>query len=192
MSKFRARSIAFALGFPLAVLMAPSVQAAEPGLFGGKRIMMYSTTNPGGGFDLYNRLVARHIGPHIPGNPNVAASNMTGAGGLQFAELDGYVWHGKTDVVDHAAVARGARRALEPREGDPPEGDPVPQLVARGAEVLQVPVHRLLPVRRSQVHVVVGQRFGLRPGGRGAGQYAEGRGGGDRQDSDHSDDSIGV
>lgn len=87
MSSFGAQSIARAFGFLLSALISPSVQAADPVLFAGKRIMMYSTTNPGGGFDLYNRLVARHIGQHIPGNPNIAASNMTGAGGLQFANF---------------------------------------------------------------------------------------------------------
>jgi hypothetical protein len=37
----------------------------------------------GGEYDLQARLVARHIGKHIPGNPTVVAQNMTGAGGLK-------------------------------------------------------------------------------------------------------------
>ena len=78
---------ALAAGLSLFALTGQTAHGAEPGPFGGKRIMMYSTTNPGGGFDLYNRLVARHIGHHIPGAPAVAASNMTGAGGLQFANF---------------------------------------------------------------------------------------------------------
>lgn len=36
----------------------------------------------GGGFDLYGRLVARHLGEHLPGNPVVTPRNMTGAGSL--------------------------------------------------------------------------------------------------------------
>ncbi len=36
----------------------------------------------GGGFDLWARVVARHIGKHIPGNPTVIVENVTGAGGL--------------------------------------------------------------------------------------------------------------
>ena len=35
---------------------------------------------PGGGFDIYARAVARHLGRHIPGNPNVVVKNMPGAG----------------------------------------------------------------------------------------------------------------
>jgi tripartite-type tricarboxylate transporter receptor subunit TctC len=39
----------------------------------------------GGEYDLHTRLVARHIGKHIPGNPTVVAQNMTGAGGMKMA-----------------------------------------------------------------------------------------------------------
>ena len=59
--------------------------AAETSPFAGKRIQTFATSRPGGGFDLYNRLLARHLGRHIPGAPTVVASNMTGAGGLVFA-----------------------------------------------------------------------------------------------------------
>jgi tripartite-type tricarboxylate transporter receptor subunit TctC len=36
--------------------------------------------SPGGNYDVYARLVARHIGKHIPGNPNIVVQNMPGAG----------------------------------------------------------------------------------------------------------------
>src|SRR5437588_2334687 len=39
----------------------------------------------GGSYDLYGRLVARHIGRHIPGQPTVVAQNMPGAGSLKAA-----------------------------------------------------------------------------------------------------------
>ena len=35
---------------------------------------------PGGGYDIYGRVVARHIGRHIPGNPTIVPKNMPGAG----------------------------------------------------------------------------------------------------------------
>ena len=35
---------------------------------------------PGGGYDLWGRMVARHIGKHLPGNPTVVPQNMPGAG----------------------------------------------------------------------------------------------------------------
>ncbi len=41
----------------------------------------------GGEYDLQARLVARHIGKHIPGNPNVVPQNMTGGGGLKMANF---------------------------------------------------------------------------------------------------------
>jgi len=37
---------------------------------------------PGGGYDLYTRIVARHLGKYLPGNPKVIVQNMPGAGGL--------------------------------------------------------------------------------------------------------------
>src|SRR5262249_7689533 len=41
----------------------------------------------GGEYDLRARLVARHIGRHIPGNPTVVPQNMTGAGGIKMANF---------------------------------------------------------------------------------------------------------
>ena len=37
---------------------------------------------PGGGYDVYARLVGRHLGKHVPGNPNIVVQNMPGAGSL--------------------------------------------------------------------------------------------------------------
>lgn len=48
----------------------------------GKTITTIVGLSAGGGFDLMARLVARHIGRHIPGNPNLIVENRTGAGGL--------------------------------------------------------------------------------------------------------------
>jgi tripartite-type tricarboxylate transporter receptor subunit TctC len=46
----------------------------------GKTITISIGYGPGGGYDTYTRAVARHIGKHIPGNPNVIVQNMPGAG----------------------------------------------------------------------------------------------------------------
>jgi tripartite-type tricarboxylate transporter receptor subunit TctC len=40
---------------------------------------------PATGFDVYSRVLARHLGRHIPGNPNIVVQNMTGASGLTAA-----------------------------------------------------------------------------------------------------------
>lgn len=45
----------------------------------GRTVTMIIGANPGGGYDTYARLIARHIGKHIPGNPNVVPSNLPGA-----------------------------------------------------------------------------------------------------------------
>jgi tripartite-type tricarboxylate transporter receptor subunit TctC len=48
----------------------------------GKQVTMVIGSSTGGGYDLYGRLVARHIGKYIPANPPVVPSNMTGAASL--------------------------------------------------------------------------------------------------------------
>src|SRR4051812_40674592 len=48
---------------------AASAQDAEP--FRGKSVTLYIGTGAGGGYDTYGRLVARHLGRMLPGNPNI-------------------------------------------------------------------------------------------------------------------------
>ena len=47
----------------------------------GKTIRIIVGTSPGGGYDTYTRLTARHLGNHIPGGPSIIVDNMPGAGG---------------------------------------------------------------------------------------------------------------
>ena len=58
-----------------------AASAQEPTL-AGKTVAMVIASGPGGGFDLWGRTVARHIGRHLPGKPNVVPQNMPGAGGF--------------------------------------------------------------------------------------------------------------
>ena len=51
----------------------------------GKTVEFYIGYSVGGGYDLYARTIARHIGKHIPGNPTVVPKNMEGAGSLRLA-----------------------------------------------------------------------------------------------------------
>jgi tripartite-type tricarboxylate transporter receptor subunit TctC len=53
----------------------------------GKNVNLIIGYSVGGGYDLYARLVSRHIGKHIPGRPTVVAQNMTGAGSLRAASF---------------------------------------------------------------------------------------------------------
>lgn len=48
--------------------------------FAGKPMEMLIGADVGGGYDIYARLVARHMQKQIPGNPNIVARNMPGAG----------------------------------------------------------------------------------------------------------------
>src|SRR6476660_1832091 len=59
-----------------------SSDAAESNYFQGKTIRLVVGSSSGGGYDLWARLLAQHIGKHIPGNPVVLVQNMPGAGGV--------------------------------------------------------------------------------------------------------------
>src|SRR4029079_1965482 len=48
-------------------------------------VTLYIGLEAGGGYDLYGRLLARHLGHHIPGNPTIIPKNKTGAGGMVLA-----------------------------------------------------------------------------------------------------------
>jgi tripartite-type tricarboxylate transporter receptor subunit TctC len=50
--------------------------------FSGQKITLAIATPPGGGYDLYGRMVGRFLGAHLPGNPTVVPQNMPGAGSL--------------------------------------------------------------------------------------------------------------
>jgi tripartite-type tricarboxylate transporter receptor subunit TctC len=58
---------------------APAWAQAGPSL-AGKNVQMLIGFGAGGGYDLWGRVVARHIGKHLPGNPTVVPQNMPGAG----------------------------------------------------------------------------------------------------------------
>lgn len=63
-----------------AVLVNPAGAAAP--FYEGKSIRLIVGFSAGGGFDTYSRLIARHLGRHIPGNPTIVVENMTGAASL--------------------------------------------------------------------------------------------------------------
>jgi tripartite-type tricarboxylate transporter receptor subunit TctC len=71
-------AIVFGLIFPS---MSPQGAAAQD-FYKGKTIRFVVGFAAGGGYDLSARIVGRHIGKHIPGNPTIVVENMTGAGSL--------------------------------------------------------------------------------------------------------------
>jgi tripartite-type tricarboxylate transporter receptor subunit TctC len=65
-----------------ACLFYVSAAQTQESAFKGKAIRLIVGLAPGGGYDTYSRLIARHLGKHIPGNPVVTVENMDGAGSL--------------------------------------------------------------------------------------------------------------
>ncbi len=61
-----------------------SAQSIEQA-FAGKTITIYVGYTAGGSYDLYGRLISRHLGAHLPGRPSVVVQNMPGAGSLKAA-----------------------------------------------------------------------------------------------------------
>ena len=70
--------------FTSALAFSARAQEAAP-YFAGKTITLVVGFGAGGGYDLYARLLARYLGHHIPGAPNVIVQNMEGAGGVRAA-----------------------------------------------------------------------------------------------------------
>jgi tripartite-type tricarboxylate transporter receptor subunit TctC len=74
-------AIAFSIGLG-SLGPAPVLAQSAGGTLAGKTVTMVIGFGPGGGYDLWGRTLARHIGKHLPGNPTVVPQNMPGAGSL--------------------------------------------------------------------------------------------------------------
>jgi tripartite-type tricarboxylate transporter receptor subunit TctC len=84
----RALAMLCAVAGPLCAVTGAAVSVpamADPvaDFYRGKTVRIVIGYGPGSGYDTYGRLVERHIGRHIPGNPDVIAQNMDGAGSLR-------------------------------------------------------------------------------------------------------------
>src|SRR5256885_11414197 len=73
-----------AVGF-LIGMIAPVLGQAQGEFYKGKVVELYIGYSVGGGYDIYARLLARHMGRHLPGNPVIVPKNMEGAGSLRLA-----------------------------------------------------------------------------------------------------------
>ena len=83
MRGFHASVAALAASLVCAAMPARADDLAE--FWRGKSVAMHIPAGPGGGYDTYGRLVARHLGKHIPGNPAITPQNVPGAGGFTIA-----------------------------------------------------------------------------------------------------------
>jgi tripartite-type tricarboxylate transporter receptor subunit TctC len=80
--KMALREIAAAVA---ALVLAVTPAQADPvaDFYKGKVVSLVVGYGSGGGYDVYGRLVAAHLGKYIPGNPTVVVQNMPGAGSLR-------------------------------------------------------------------------------------------------------------
>src|SRR4051794_20389265 len=70
----------------MAAMIATGAQAQSVAdFYKGKNIDLYIGYSVGGAYDLYARVLSRHMGKHIPGNPTIVPKNMEGAGSLRLA-----------------------------------------------------------------------------------------------------------
>jgi tripartite-type tricarboxylate transporter receptor subunit TctC len=80
------RVLASGTGFFMAAMLViaggspATAQKSVEDFYKGKNIDLVIGYSPGGGYDLYARMVGQHIGKHIPGNPTIIPRNMPGAG----------------------------------------------------------------------------------------------------------------
>jgi len=74
------------VAFAVALLSAVPARGEAPAEFyKGKNVELYIGYSVGGAYDLYARVIARHLGKHIPGNPTIVPKNLEGAGSLRLA-----------------------------------------------------------------------------------------------------------
>ncbi len=101
-----------ALAFATTLAM-PLVPAAPALAQDGKQVRMIIGFGPGGGYDRWGRNLARFIGKHLPGNPNVVPQNMPGAGSIVALN-----WLSSVAPKDGTVMAIVARDApLQPLSG---------------------------------------------------------------------------
>jgi tripartite-type tricarboxylate transporter receptor subunit TctC len=95
--------IRFSLPTACALALSAGLAApaqAQPDFYRGKTVNIIVGFTPAGGYDVNGRAVARHIGRHIPGNPNVIVQNAPGAGSLSAVRnLDATLPRDGTSIV---------------------------------------------------------------------------------------------
>ena len=66
----------------LVLVWSTPTWSATDEFYKGKTIRIVVGFAAGGGFDTYSRVIGRHMGKFIPGNPSIIVENMTGVGSL--------------------------------------------------------------------------------------------------------------
>ncbi|HEY7299541.1 MAG TPA: hypothetical protein VH684_16670 [Xanthobacteraceae bacterium] len=79
-----------------------------------RQLKLVIGSNTGGSYDAYGRLLAAHLGPHIPGNPMLIPSIMPGASGVQAATYLGQIAPKDGSVLGLLNQSMAQRQMLEP------------------------------------------------------------------------------
>ena len=87
-----------AIALVLALLLGLSAARADDvaAFYRGRQIDLIVGYGPGGGYDIYARVIAQYLGKYIPGNPTVVVQNMPGAGSLRAGQLPIYTARRRT------------------------------------------------------------------------------------------------
>jgi tripartite-type tricarboxylate transporter receptor subunit TctC len=126
------RSCTFALAvLSGAALAAGGGRAAASDFYAGKTVNFIVGTDVGGGFSIYARVLSRHLGRFIPGNPTVVMKNMPGAGG---ATASSYFY--RIAPKDGTVIGSVAPNAILGRllDGNVGQYDPTKFIYLAGAE----------------------------------------------------------
>jgi tripartite-type tricarboxylate transporter receptor subunit TctC len=99
----------------LLVALSTAASAQDSPSFKGRTVDIYTGYSVGGGYDLYTRLLARHFGRHLTGDPAVVPKNMEGAASIRLANWL-YTAAPKDGGV-FGTIGRGT--ALDPLLGQP-------------------------------------------------------------------------
>src|SRR4029078_5792669 len=73
------------IGLCMMLALTPALAAPVEDFYRGKTISLYVGFPPGGGYDIYARVLAAHLGRHIPGRPAILVRNVDGGGGVRAA-----------------------------------------------------------------------------------------------------------
>ena len=106
MSRLLLRTCVAAL---LLAAIAGEASAQDPASFyKGKTVTLVVGYGPGGGYDVYARVLARVMGKYIPGNPTVIVQNMPAYGSLRTAN---YLTRSHRKTAAYSALSRAAYRS---------------------------------------------------------------------------------
>jgi len=115
----RRAALALAAAIASAASAGPAVTAGAEDSFQGKQITIHVGSGPGGAYDTFARLLARHFARHIPGNPAVVVTNVPGASGRRMIN---YIYN--VAPKDGTAIGTGlSTLAFDPLMGEASQFD---------------------------------------------------------------------